>query len=98
MKILTTGAVATSLFMSSLVPTTTLSYIELQSTDQLRYGTHISQELNLEGKSYDKFTNTSITYEASFDKSPEFIDTDVVVDGFNMTYEWVHNVDTSNWI
>lgn len=98
MKILTTGAVATSLFVSSLVPTTTLSYIELQSVDQLRYGTLIFQELNFEGKSFEKFTNTSITYEPSFDENLESIDTDVVVNGFNMTYEWIHNVDTSNWI
>lgn len=28
----------------------------------------------------------------------KYIDTDVLVDNRNMTYEWVHNVDTFNWI
>lgn len=99
MNIFTTGAIATSLVISSTAIQTGFSYLDQQNTKLNTFtNTHISEEYINDKQTLEKLTNTSLVYEPYYSNINNYVDTDVVTNDLNMTYEWLHNVDTSNWV
>ena len=86
--------ISTSVFIASQVGAMLFSIPSLNPVNQLA-----NEYIIIENQIPQRYINNVSLYDSLFeDESSEIIDTDVMKDDVSMTYEWLKDVDTSNWL